>query len=40
MEHNGPGGVHKILKNWNVPLTGKGIVSQLITEKAVFDFTK
>jgi len=31
MEHWGPGGKIKILKNWTIPLTGKGVVSVLIT---------
>ncbi len=36
MEHVGPGGKHKILKECNIPLTGKGVVSRLITD-LVFD---
>ena len=40
MEHVGPGGTPKFLPKCTIPLTGKGCVSVLITDYAVFEFTK
>jgi len=31
MQHWGPNNSIKILKKWTIPLTGKGVVSKLIT---------
>ena len=39
MEHVGPGNSPKFLPKCTVPLTGKGCVSMLITDLAVFEFT-
>jgi 3-oxoacid CoA-transferase len=40
MEHVGPGGTPKFIPKCTIPLTGKGVVSVLITDYAVFEFTK
>ncbi|KAF8360361.1 hypothetical protein PRIPAC_87284, partial [Pristionchus pacificus] len=37
MEHTSKGGEHKILKDCALPLTGKNVVSRIITDMAVFD---
>lgn len=40
MEHVGPGGVPKLLPKCNIPLTGKGCISRLITDMGVFEWTE
>ena len=39
MEHVTKNGQHKILDNCSLPLTGKRVISKLITDHCVFDFT-
>lgn len=40
MEHVNKYGESKVKKECSLPVTGKGVVNRLITELAVFDFTK
>ena len=40
MEHVAKGNAHKILETCTLPLTGKGVVSMLITELGVFEFNR